>query len=127
MQDAQKQISAGQSSATGNAVTALPRDCTFAESDWRALAPFWYPVAFSHEVKDKPFAAKLLDERLVVFRLKGNVSVARDLCLHRGAPLSAGADSKATKLSAAIMAFVTTPKANAFAFPRIRARPFRRN
>src|SRR5580658_10750511 len=68
----------------------LPRDCTFAESDWRALAPFWYPVAFSHEVKDKPFAAKLLDERLVIFRVNGQVTVARDLCLHRGAPLSAG-------------------------------------
>jgi hypothetical protein len=25
----------------------LPRGCTFTESDWRALAPFWYPVAFS--------------------------------------------------------------------------------
>jgi vanillate O-demethylase monooxygenase subunit len=47
----------------------LPRNCTFTESDWRALSPFWYPVAFSHEVKDKPFAAKLLDERLVIFRL----------------------------------------------------------
>jgi vanillate O-demethylase monooxygenase subunit len=68
----------------------LPRNCTFNEQDWRALAPFWYPVAFSHEVKDKPFAAKLLDERLVVFRINGQVTVARDLCLHRGAPLSAG-------------------------------------
>jgi phenylpropionate dioxygenase-like ring-hydroxylating dioxygenase large terminal subunit len=69
----------------------LPRNCTFAESDWLALSPFWYPVAFSHEVQDKPFATKLLDERLVLFRLgDGNVSVARDLCLHRGAPLSSG-------------------------------------
>jgi phenylpropionate dioxygenase-like ring-hydroxylating dioxygenase large terminal subunit len=69
----------------------LPRNCTFAESDWLALSPFWYPVAFSHEVTDKPFAAKLLDERLVLFRMgDGNVSVARDLCLHRGAPLSSG-------------------------------------
>ena len=48
---------------------ALPRDCTFTEADWRALAPFWYPVAFSREVKDKPFAARLLDERLVVYRM----------------------------------------------------------
>lgn len=69
---------------------SLPRDCTFAESDWRALAPFWYPIAFSHEVVDKPFAAKLLDERLVAFRVNGRVTVARDLCLHRGAPLSSG-------------------------------------
>ena len=69
----------------------LPRDCTFAESDWVALSPFWYPVAFSHEVQDRPVAAKLLDERLVVFRSGGGgISVARDLCLHRGAPLSLG-------------------------------------
>jgi len=74
-----------------NKVMILPRNCTFAESDWRALSPFWYPVAFSHEVKDQPFAAKLLDERLVVFRTgNGEASVARDLCLHRGAPLSSG-------------------------------------
>lgn len=69
----------------------LPRNCTFQESDWNVLAPFWYPVAFSHEVKDKPFAAKLLDERIVLYRLAdGRVSVARDLCLHRGVPLSMG-------------------------------------
>jgi vanillate O-demethylase monooxygenase subunit len=68
----------------------LPRNCTFAETDWLALAPFWYPVAFSREVQDKPFAAKLLDERLVLYRINGQVTVARDICLHRGAPLSAG-------------------------------------
>jgi vanillate O-demethylase monooxygenase subunit len=71
--------------------TALPRDCTFSESDWRALAPFWYPIAFSREVKDQPFAARLLDERLVIYRRPdGQPVVARDLCLHRGAPLSMG-------------------------------------
>jgi hypothetical protein len=41
---------------------ALPRDCTFTETDWRSLAPFWYPVAFSHEITNKPYAAHLLDE-----------------------------------------------------------------
>jgi hypothetical protein len=39
---------------------ALPRDGTFTETDWRALAPFWYPVAHSHEVTDKPLATRLL-------------------------------------------------------------------
>lgn len=69
----------------------LPRNCTFQESDWNALAPYWYPVAFSHEVTNKPVAAKLLDERLVLYRLgNGQVSAARDLCLHRGVPLSMG-------------------------------------
>ena len=47
----------------------LPRGCTFPEADWRALAPFWYPVAFSHEVTSQPHATTLLDERVVVYRL----------------------------------------------------------
>jgi len=69
----------------------LPRDCTFTESDWRALAPFWYPVAFSHEVTEKPYAARLLDERVVVYRLSdGTIAAARDICFHRGVPLSMG-------------------------------------
>jgi vanillate O-demethylase monooxygenase subunit len=71
---------------------SLPRNCTFSPTDWQALAPFWYPVAFSHEITTaKPHAAQLLDERLVLYRvLDGAVVIARDLCLHRGAPLSLG-------------------------------------
>jgi phenylpropionate dioxygenase-like ring-hydroxylating dioxygenase large terminal subunit len=69
----------------------LPRDCTFTETDWRALAPYWYPVAFSHEITDKPYAARLLDERIVIYRLSdGSISAARDICYHRGVPLSLG-------------------------------------
>ncbi len=69
----------------------LPRDCTFSESDWRALAPHWYPIAFFDEVKDKPHAARLLDERVVVYRLSdGKIAAAKDICYHRGAPLSLG-------------------------------------
>jgi phenylpropionate dioxygenase-like ring-hydroxylating dioxygenase large terminal subunit len=67
------------------------RQCTFSESDWTALAPYWYPVAFSDEVAEKPIAAQLLDERLVLYRLaNGKVTAARDLCLHRGIRLSMG-------------------------------------
>ena len=69
----------------------LPRDCTFTESDWRALAPFWYPVAHMSEVTDKPIAVRLLDERVVVYRIAdGSVCAARDICYHRGVPLSLG-------------------------------------
>ncbi len=69
----------------------LPRNCTFSETDWLALAPFWYPVAFSREITSTPYATRLLDERLVIFRLSnGEVVAARDLCLHRGVPLSLG-------------------------------------
>ncbi len=70
---------------------ALPRGCTFSESDWRVLAPFWYPVAFSHEITGRPHAVTLLDERVVVYRLSdGSLSAARDICHHRGVPLSLG-------------------------------------
>ncbi|MBW4539972.1 MAG: aromatic ring-hydroxylating dioxygenase subunit alpha [Myxacorys chilensis ATA2-1-KO14] len=67
-----------------------PRGCTFAPSDWDALAPFWYPIAFSREVNEQPIAATLLDQRLVIWRTSAGVSVANDLCLHRGVPLSMG-------------------------------------
>lgn len=71
---------------------ALPRNCTFTPSDWQALAPFWYPVAFSHDINtETPYGTRLLDERLVIYRTPdGTVTAARDLCLHRGAPLSEG-------------------------------------
>ena len=73
------------------AAATLPRNCTFSESDWRALAPFWYPVAFSNEVTDKPHAVRLLDERVVLYRLSdGVITAARDICYHRGVPLSMG-------------------------------------
>lgn len=77
--------------ADSGSLPVLPRGCTFSESDWRALAPFWYPVAFSHEVTDQPYAARLLDERVVVYRLSnGTLAAAKDICFHRGAPLSLG-------------------------------------
>jgi phenylpropionate dioxygenase-like ring-hydroxylating dioxygenase large terminal subunit len=71
---------------------SLPRNCTFSPTDWQALAPFWYPVAFSKDITAaKPYGTRLLDERLVIYRTsEGSVTVARDLCLHRGAPLSEG-------------------------------------
>jgi phenylpropionate dioxygenase-like ring-hydroxylating dioxygenase large terminal subunit len=74
-----------ESTTRGN----LPRGCTFTESDWRALPPFWF--AFSHEVNGKPYAARLLDERAVVYRLSdGSLAAANDICYHRGAAISLG-------------------------------------
>ncbi|PSR12853.1 Rieske (2Fe-2S) protein [filamentous cyanobacterium CCP3] len=67
-----------------------PRGCTFTESDWDALYPFWYPIAFSRDVTDKPVTATLLDQRLVIWRTSAGISVANDICLHRGVPLSMG-------------------------------------
>ncbi len=42
-----KEVSEGHSLPSREEAATLPRDCTFARSDWLALAPFWYPVAFS--------------------------------------------------------------------------------
>ena len=68
----------------------LPRNCTFPESDWRILANFWYPIAVASKVVDQPVAATLLDQRLVIWRSKEGVTVADNLCLHRGVPLTMG-------------------------------------
>lgn len=67
-----------------------PRNCTFALSDWDAIAPFWYPIAFSQAVTDQPIGTILLDQRLVIWRTHAGISVANDICLHRGVPLSMG-------------------------------------
>ncbi|MFL9914946.1 Rieske 2Fe-2S domain-containing protein [Paraburkholderia fungorum] len=89
------------SSATATATTpatpltfqrspALPRNCTFDSHDWDILSRYWHPVAFAADVTDKPLGVTLLDEPLVVFRSNGQLVSARDICPHRGAPLSQG-------------------------------------
>ncbi len=55
------------------------------------LRPYWYPVALSSEVQGGPVATQLLGERLAVYRgASGKVAAFRDLCVHRGTPLSLG-------------------------------------
>jgi phenylpropionate dioxygenase-like ring-hydroxylating dioxygenase large terminal subunit len=82
---------ASLTAASATLAFAPPRDSTFLASDWQALAPFWYPVAFSREVTGKPYAAMLLDERVVLYRISdGSIHAARDICYHRGVPMSMG-------------------------------------
>ena len=59
-------------------------------SDVDILRHYWYPVAASDEVGDTPFATSLLDESLVLFRAGQHAVAFRDLCVHRGTPLSLG-------------------------------------
>jgi Rieske [2Fe-2S] domain len=80
------------SDAVEKAAAAMPRECTFTPGDWAVLAGFWHPVAYTDEVTDKPFATRLLDLDLVVYRTSAGVVAARDLCLHRGSMLSLGHD-----------------------------------
>ena len=69
----------------------LPRNCTYSEHDWKILASFWHPVVFAKDVPaDKPAKAKLLDEDLAVYRTSRGVTVAKDVCAHRGTPLTLG-------------------------------------
>ena len=68
----------------------LPRDCTFSRTDWQVLARFWYPIALAKDITDKPYAARLLDENLVIYQTSTGFTVAKDLCVHRGSPLSLG-------------------------------------
>ncbi|MEG8102047.1 aromatic ring-hydroxylating dioxygenase subunit alpha [Xanthomonas hortorum] len=72
------------------AVPALPLHCTFAAADWQRLAQHWHAVALSSEVGQAPFKATLLDESLVLYRLGDELVAARDVCPHRGVPLSMG-------------------------------------
>ncbi len=69
----------------------LPRHCTFSPDDWAVLARCWHPVAASAAVTAaQPAAARLLDQELVLYRTAHGLTVAADLCAHRGAPLSLG-------------------------------------
>ena len=68
----------------------LPNPCSFESDEWRVLARAWYPVARSADVGAAPYAATLLDEKLVAYRVHGQLVVARDLCPHRGVPMSLG-------------------------------------
>lgn len=50
----------------------------------------WLPAAYSTDVKDAPFGAMLMGERIVLFRTSAGIHAWKDLCIHRGAALSLG-------------------------------------
>jgi phenylpropionate dioxygenase-like ring-hydroxylating dioxygenase large terminal subunit len=56
----------------------------------KPLRQFWHPILWSKELTDKPVAAKLLDQPLVLWRSNGKIAAFYDLCIHRGTPLSLG-------------------------------------
>jgi len=70
--------------------TPVPRDTEIRPSDWLILSSFWHPVAFAHDVGEAPVTARLLDVDLVIYRTTAGISVARDVCPHRGTRLSRG-------------------------------------
>ncbi len=55
------------------------------------LRNHWYVAAWDHEIVDRPFARRILDEPIVLFRdREGGVVAMEDRCPHRRAPLSMG-------------------------------------
>ncbi len=50
----------------------------------------WHPVVRSDELSDSPLSITLLGEKVVLFRTSNGVKAMRDLCIHRGVPLSLG-------------------------------------
>ena len=71
-------------------VTDNPHDQAGEARLYRALRRFWHPVLWADELADRPVAARLLDEPIVLVRLAGEVRAFRDLCVHRGTALSLG-------------------------------------
>lgn len=51
---------------------------------------YWYPVAFSSHITNKPKQIKVLGETIMVMRDNGRVYALKDRCPHRGVPLSYG-------------------------------------
>ena len=55
------------------------------------LKNFWWPLEFSHVVKDKPMRVTALEQEFVLYRTPdGAAHVLSDLCVHRGGALSDG-------------------------------------
>jgi phenylpropionate dioxygenase-like ring-hydroxylating dioxygenase large terminal subunit len=54
------------------------------------LRRYWHPAASSSEVGDAPVGVSVLDEPIVLYRARGRVVALKDLCIHRGTPLSRG-------------------------------------
>ncbi|MBD0383354.1 aromatic ring-hydroxylating oxygenase subunit alpha [Paenibacillus sedimenti] len=55
-----------------------------------ALLDEWHPVLLSSALTERPIAVRVLDEKVVVFRTAQGVHAFKDLCIHRGVPLSLG-------------------------------------
>lgn len=68
----------------------LPSNCTYSEQDWPVLARQWFPVCRADDALARPRQVVVLGLRLVVYRMPDGIRVGRDMCPHRGLPLSGG-------------------------------------
>lgn len=60
--------------------------------DWSNMLHYWYPIAFSTDIKDdKPYGTQIYGEPIVLYRAKnGKIVCSEDRCPHRSAQLSIG-------------------------------------
>ena len=70
--------------------SGLPRECSFSQERWGALARQWHPIERLEGIGSKPVAAMVADQRVVLWRTPRGLSAAWDVCIHRGAQLSPG-------------------------------------
>ena len=70
---------------------SMPCQSQFEPSDWEILAQFWYPIARIQDVSIQPQRVTLLDVHMALYQTEaGEIHLVRDLCPHRGVPLSKG-------------------------------------
>lgn len=63
----------------------------FENKDWEILAHHWFPVARIDDVTTQPQQVMLLDVKMALYRTEsGAIQLVRDICPHRGVPLSKG-------------------------------------
>ncbi|MFH7766930.1 Rieske 2Fe-2S domain-containing protein [Acinetobacter sp. BSP-28] len=68
-----------------------PHGSAFDPSDWNILAQYWYPVARIQDVSSTPQQVILLDVKMALYKTEsGQIHLARDICPHRGVPLTKG-------------------------------------
>jgi phenylpropionate dioxygenase-like ring-hydroxylating dioxygenase large terminal subunit len=68
-----------------------PECSKFDPTDWNILAHHWYPVARVEDITQQPQQVILLDVKMALYKTEqGNIHLVRDICPHRGVPLSKG-------------------------------------
>ncbi|TCM63806.1 vanillate O-demethylase monooxygenase subunit [Acinetobacter calcoaceticus] len=68
-----------------------PCHSQFDPEDWEILSQHWYPVARVQDLSTQPQQVILLDVKMAIYQTEsGQILLVRDLCPHRGVPLSKG-------------------------------------
>ena len=70
---------------------AMPCNSSFEAKDWEILSTHWYPVARIQDVSTAPQRVTLLDINMALYKTEsGEIHLVRDICPHRGVPLTKG-------------------------------------